>query len=162
MIPISFSGNMFKGQGLNHSFEPSVLSTLYILIPWLLASNRFCFYKEVKPEFCTMGGIYVSETFLVINETSIIVVFTTISYTNISFYGILDVNNTCIMQKKIHVIWKILRGYISRQLNIRFKETFEYFPISIFLSELAMLDYSNKGNFATFGQLSTYWKENKL
>ena len=25
-----------------------------------------CFGKEVKPEFCTMGGIYVSEIFLVL------------------------------------------------------------------------------------------------
>ena len=39
----------------NHSFYPSVLSTLYILIPCLLASDRFCFYREDKPEFCTMG-----------------------------------------------------------------------------------------------------------
>ena len=30
----------------NYSFEPSVLSTLYILTPWLLASYRFCFYRE--------------------------------------------------------------------------------------------------------------------
>ena len=50
----------------NYSFEPSVLSTLYILIPWLLALYRFCFYREDKPEFCTMGGIDVSETFLVL------------------------------------------------------------------------------------------------
>ena len=49
----------------NHSFEPSVLSTLYILIHCLLVLDRFCFYREDKPEFCTMGGIYVSETFLV-------------------------------------------------------------------------------------------------
>ena len=32
----------------NHSFEPSVLSTLYILIPCLLASDRICFYREDK------------------------------------------------------------------------------------------------------------------
>ena len=49
----------------NYSFEPSVLSTLYILIPWLLALYRFCFYREDKHEFCTKGGIDVSETFLV-------------------------------------------------------------------------------------------------
>ena len=49
-----------------HSFEPSVLSTLYILIPCLLASDSFCFYREDKPEFCTMGDIFVSETFLVL------------------------------------------------------------------------------------------------
>ena len=49
----------------NHSFEPSVLSTLYIWIPCLLASDRFCFYREDKHEFFAMGGIYVSETFLV-------------------------------------------------------------------------------------------------
>ena len=42
---------------------PSVLST--ILIPCLLALDTFCFYREDKPEICTMGGIYVSETFLV-------------------------------------------------------------------------------------------------
>ena len=50
----------------NYSSEPSVLSTIYILIPCLLALDRFCFYREDKPEFCTMGGIYVSETFLVL------------------------------------------------------------------------------------------------
>ena len=49
----------------NHSSEPSVLSTLYIVIPCLLALDRFCFYREDKPEFVTTGGIYVSETFLV-------------------------------------------------------------------------------------------------
>ena len=55
---------MFKGQGQT-TLEPSVLSTLYILIPCLLASDRFCFYREDKPDFGTMEGIYVSETFLV-------------------------------------------------------------------------------------------------
>ena len=55
---------MFKGQGQT-TLEPSVLSTLYILIPWLLALYRFCFYREDKREFCTKGGIDVSETFLV-------------------------------------------------------------------------------------------------
>ena len=47
---------MFKGQGQT-ILEPSVLSTLYILIPWLLALYRFCFYREDKREFCTKGGI---------------------------------------------------------------------------------------------------------
>ena len=51
---------MFKGKG-----QTTLLSTLYILIPWLLALYRFCFYREDQPEFCTMGGIDVSETFLV-------------------------------------------------------------------------------------------------
>ena len=55
---------MFKGQGQT-TLEPSVLSTLYILIPWLLALYRFCLYREDKREFCTKGGIDVSETFLV-------------------------------------------------------------------------------------------------
>ena len=45
-----------------HSFEPSVLSTLYIWIPCLLALDRFCFYREDKPEFCTIS---VSETIVV-------------------------------------------------------------------------------------------------
>ena len=60
-----FRSNVQRSR-LNYSFEPSVLSTLYILIPWLLA-YRFCFYREEKPEFCSMGGIlvYVSETFLI-------------------------------------------------------------------------------------------------
>ena len=49
----------------NYSFEPSLLSTLYILIPCLLASDRFCFYREDKPKFCAMGDKDVSETFLV-------------------------------------------------------------------------------------------------
>ena len=64
MIPIDFQGHMFKGQGQT-TLEPTVLPTIYILIPCLLALDRFCFYREDKPEFCTMGGIYVSETFLV-------------------------------------------------------------------------------------------------
>ena len=50
-----FSGHMFKGQGQT-TREPSVLSTLYILIPCLLASDRFFFYREDKPEFGTMEG----------------------------------------------------------------------------------------------------------
>ena len=50
----------------NYSSEPSLLSTIYILFPCLLALDRFCFYREDKPEYCTMGGIYVSETFLVV------------------------------------------------------------------------------------------------
>ena len=56
---------MFKGQGQTTLLGPSVLSTIYILIPWLLASYRFCFYRDDKPEFSPMGGIDVSETFLV-------------------------------------------------------------------------------------------------
>ena len=52
----------------NHSSQPSVLSNLYILIPCLLTSNSFCFYRKDKPKFCTMGGICVSETFLVIDR----------------------------------------------------------------------------------------------
>ena len=64
MIPIDFRSPVQKSRS-NHSFEPTVLSTLYILIPCLLASDRFCFYREDKPEFCTMGVIFVSETFLV-------------------------------------------------------------------------------------------------
>ena len=59
--PYWFSSHMFKGQG-----QTTVLSTLYILIPCLLASDSFCFYREDKPEFCTMGDIFVSETFLVL------------------------------------------------------------------------------------------------
>ena len=55
----------------NHSFDPSVLSTLYILIPCLLASDRFCFYREDKPKFCTREGIYVSELFLVFSKVLI-------------------------------------------------------------------------------------------
>ena len=35
------------------------------LIPCLLALDRFCSFRGDKPEFCTMGGIYVSETFFV-------------------------------------------------------------------------------------------------
>ena len=57
--------SQFQRSRSNHFFEPSVLSTLYILIPCLLALDRFCFYREDTPEFCTIGGMYVSETFLV-------------------------------------------------------------------------------------------------
>ena len=62
--PYWFSGHMLKSQGQT-TLEPSLLFTLYILIPCLLASDRFA-STEDKPEFCTMGGIYVSETFLVL------------------------------------------------------------------------------------------------
>ena len=50
----------------NYSFEPNVFSILYSLIPCVLASDRFCFYREDKPEFCSMGSVYVSETFLIL------------------------------------------------------------------------------------------------
>ena len=43
-----------------------MLSTLYIFITCLLASDRFYSYREDKPEFCTMGSIDVSETFFVL------------------------------------------------------------------------------------------------
>ena len=56
---------MFKGQGQTTLLNP-VCCPLYILIPWLLASYRFCFYREDKPENCTMGGIDVSETFVLL------------------------------------------------------------------------------------------------
>ena len=48
----------------NYSFETSVLSTLYILIPWLLASYRFCFYREDKPEFAPWGAKMFLKHFL--------------------------------------------------------------------------------------------------
>ena len=66
--PYWFSGHMFKGQGQT-TLEPKVLSTLYTFITCLLASDRFCSYREDKPEFWTMGGIDVSETFFVIFQT---------------------------------------------------------------------------------------------
>ena len=53
--PYWFSDHMFKGQG-----QTTLLSTFYIFITCLLASDRFCSYREDKPEFCTMGGIDVS------------------------------------------------------------------------------------------------------
>ena len=71
MIPIDFQAHVQRSRS-NHSFEPSVLSTLYILIPCLLASDRICFYREDKPKFC---AIYVSETFLVIIFNDYAVVF---------------------------------------------------------------------------------------
>ena len=61
--PYWFSRSHVQRSRSNYSSEPSVLST--ILIPCLLALDRFCFYREDKPEFCTMGGKDVSETFLV-------------------------------------------------------------------------------------------------
>ena len=48
----------------NYSSEPNVLSTIYILIPCLLALDRFCFYREDKPEFCTMGAYMFLKHFL--------------------------------------------------------------------------------------------------
>ena len=58
----------FQRSRSNHPSQPSVLSTLYILISCLLTLDKFCFYREDKPKFCTMGGICVSETFLVIDR----------------------------------------------------------------------------------------------
>ena len=40
----------------NHSFGPSVLSTLFTFIPCLLALDRFRFYREDKPEFVPWGA----------------------------------------------------------------------------------------------------------
>ena len=74
MIPIDFQVTCSNSRS-NHSFEPSVLSTSYILIPCLLAKDRICFYKEDKLKFCAIGGIYVSETFLVIIFNDYAVVF---------------------------------------------------------------------------------------
>ena len=42
-----------------------MLSNLYILIPCLLALDRFCFYREDKPEFGTMGAYMFLKHFLV-------------------------------------------------------------------------------------------------
>ena len=53
-----------------------MLSAQYLLIPFLLASERFCFYREDTPELCTMGSIYVSETFLVFLHPTIFIIFT--------------------------------------------------------------------------------------
>ena len=46
-----------------------VVRIFYSLCLPVLALDRFCFYREDKPEFCIMGGggIYVSEIFLVFN-----------------------------------------------------------------------------------------------
>ena len=71
----------------NYSFEPSVLSTLYFLIHWLPASYRFCFYREDKPEFCTMGGIDVSETFLVFHALFFTETFHFMYTNKCSFYN---------------------------------------------------------------------------
>ena len=59
MIPIDFSSHVQRSR------SNPLLSSLYILIPRLLPSDRFCFYRKDKLEFCTMEGIYVSEAFLV-------------------------------------------------------------------------------------------------
>ena len=56
---------MFKGQGQT-TLEPSVLSALYILIPCLLAVDRFCFYRKDEPEFCTMGAYMFLKHFLLL------------------------------------------------------------------------------------------------
>ena len=45
----------------NHSWAQCVVHFIY-LIPCLLASERICFSE--KPDFCIMGGMYVSENFL--------------------------------------------------------------------------------------------------
>ena len=60
MIPIDL-GHMIKGQGQTTLLSP----VCCLLIPFFLSSDRFGFFTEDKPEFCTMEGIYVSETFLV-------------------------------------------------------------------------------------------------
>ena len=52
----------------NHSFEPSVISTLYIVIPCLLPSDRFCFYREDTPGCCTMGAYLFLKHFLFFND----------------------------------------------------------------------------------------------
>ena len=57
-------GSHVQSSRSNHSSQSTVLSTLYILIPCLLASDRFCFYREDKPEFCTMGAYVFLKHFL--------------------------------------------------------------------------------------------------
>ena len=69
--PYWFTRSHVQRSRSNFSSEPSVLSTIYILIPCLLALDRFSFYREDKPEFCSMGGIYVSEAFLVTNKSDL-------------------------------------------------------------------------------------------
>ena len=54
----------FQRSRSNHSSQPTVLSTLYILIHCWLASSRFCFYREDKPEFSTMGAYMFLKDFL--------------------------------------------------------------------------------------------------
>ena len=49
----------------NHSSQPTMLSTLYILIPCLLASDSFCFYREEIILNFAPWGAYISEKFLV-------------------------------------------------------------------------------------------------
>ena len=49
----------------NHYFEPSVLFTLYILIPCLLALDRFCFYREeLSLNFAPWGAYMFLKHFL--------------------------------------------------------------------------------------------------
>ena len=69
MIPIYFQVTCSKVKVKLPFWAQCVVQFIH-LIPWLLALYRFCIYREDKPEFCTMGGIYVSETFLVFNLVS--------------------------------------------------------------------------------------------
>ena len=61
---------MFKGQGQTTLLSPVCWPYLLFLCLPLLASDRFCFYREDKPECFIIGGIYVSETFLVFQSFS--------------------------------------------------------------------------------------------
>ena len=98
----------------NYSFEPSVLSTLYILIPWLLASYRFCFYREDKPEICTMGGIDVSETFLVKAYYSIIKMLCVCGY--IPYQKCLQGNYLSILISRISFLYE--KNYIGQESHM--------------------------------------------
>ena len=61
--PYWFSGHDQRSRS-NHSFEPTVLFAQYLLIPCLLASDRFFFYREDTPEFCNTGAYMFLKHFL--------------------------------------------------------------------------------------------------
>ena len=65
MIPIDFQVTCSKVKVKPLFWSQHVVHFIpLILIPCLLASDRFCFYREDKPEFSTMGAYMLLEHFL--------------------------------------------------------------------------------------------------
>ena len=88
----------------NHSFEPSVLP-LYILIPCLLDLDRFCFYREDKSEFCTMGAYMFLNHFFFFNPVTLTLEFDPF-LENVNAVLILCINKRAYMT---YCVWCILK-----------------------------------------------------
>ena len=91
----------------NHSFEPSVLSTLYILILCLLASDRFCFYREDN-NGAPLGAYMFLKHFLVFSWPDVSIA---------SFISDSQGRNTCNENQLIKIYVPYYRCKMHRQIS---------------------------------------------